>query len=162
MTQKNFGNSPFWKVMYGFGKLEDYCFGVILRYLHYATSFRKCSPKYTDLDALFRARVAAEDAFDQLQAYVAFEVEEGRVESEPADAKNIDHPAHYTTTKLETIDAIEMLDWGLDAEAKDVVKYLTRWRYKGQALQDVAKARWYFDRFVGLFNDGRSNEEVVK
>jgi len=46
---------------------------------------------------------------------------------------------------MEPIDAIEGL--GLAYHEGNVVKYVSRWKYKGGIL-DLRKARWYLDRLI--------------
>jgi hypothetical protein len=29
-----------------------------------------------------------------------------------------------------------------------IIKYVTRWKYKGAPLQDLQKARWYLDKLI--------------
>lgn len=58
----------------------------------------------------------------------------------------IDHPDHYTVGGIEVIDAIEA--WGLGFHAGNVVKYVARAGRKGDALEDLKKARWYLDRLI--------------
>ena len=58
----------------------------------------------------------------------------------------IDHPPHYTQGRIEPIDVIE--DWGLGFCDGNALKYIARFRHKGQALADLRKARWYLDRLI--------------
>jgi hypothetical protein len=59
---------------------------------------------------------------------------------------NINHPPHYTFSKIEAIDVIEA--WGLDYHLGNVLKYLARAKYKGKELEDLKKAKWYLDRYI--------------
>lgn len=69
----------------------------------------------------------------------------------------VNHPEHYNKGKIEVIDAIE--DWGLDFNAGNVVKYIARYRYKSDQIEDLKKARWYLDRLIeGLENVGNENQ----
>ena len=57
----------------------------------------------------------------------------------------VNSPSHYNQSGIECIDAIEAMtgegfEYHLQATA---VKYLWRYRYKGKALEDLKKARWY-------------------
>ena len=62
----------------------------------------------------------------------------------------VNHPTHYTSTKIETIDIIQDK---LTAEAFEgfcignVLKYLTRYRQKN-GLEDLQRARWYLDKII--------------
>ena len=52
-------------------------------------------------------------------------------------------PDHYTRLKPEPIDVIRA--WELPFSMGCVVKYIARYRYKGQALDDLRKARHFLD-----------------
>ena len=72
----------------------------------------------------------------------------------PADkpefgASNVDlvnHPPHYTTGGVETIDFIEAKN--LNYNLGNAVKYITRADHKGNRVQDLEKARWYIEREI--------------
>lgn len=58
----------------------------------------------------------------------------------------VNHPAHYTRGKIEVLDFITDQDFGyLDGQ---VIKYVSRHRWKGNSLQDLEKARFYLDRLI--------------
>jgi hypothetical protein len=61
-------------------------------------------------------------------------------------ADNVNHPSHYTTGKIEVIEAIE--DWRLNFHRGNAVKYIARAAHKGRELEDLQKARWYLDREI--------------
>ena len=67
---------------------------------------------------------------------------------------NVNHPAHYNTGQYETLDVIE--DWGLDKEhhLANVIKYISRFRHKGNPLEDLKKAQWYLDRKIRRMEAG--------
>lgn len=62
----------------------------------------------------------------------------------------VNHPAHYTSGKIECIDAMKEV---LGSEVVkgfclgNTFKYLWRRKDKGAEEQDVEKALWYFDRY---------------
>jgi len=58
----------------------------------------------------------------------------------------VNHPPHYTVGGVETIDFIEAK--GLNYHLGQVIKYVSRAGKKGDALQDLQKARWYLDREI--------------
>ena len=60
----------------------------------------------------------------------------------------INHPDHYTTGGIETIDFIEAK--GLGYNLGNVVKYVSRAEHKGNALEDLKKARFYLDREIEM------------
>jgi hypothetical protein len=61
-------------------------------------------------------------------------------------ADNVNHPAHYKTGGIETIDFIEAKK--LNYNLGNVVKYVTRADHKGNRKEDLQKARWYLYREI--------------
>ena len=59
----------------------------------------------------------------------------------PSDPVN---PDHYRANGLEAINVIEA--FGLSFHLGNVVKYVLRAGRKGDAVTDLAKARWYLGR----------------
>jgi hypothetical protein len=57
---------------------------------------------------------------------------------------NVNHPAHYKTGGIETIDFIEAKS--LSYNLGNVIKYITRADYKGNKIEDLKKAQWYLNR----------------
>jgi hypothetical protein len=57
----------------------------------------------------------------------------------------VNSPTHYTQGEMEVITAIEGL--GLDYHQGNVVKYVSRYRYKN-GIEDLRKAKWYIDRLI--------------
>lgn len=60
----------------------------------------------------------------------------------------INHPDYYKPGEIEVIDVIEAFNLGF--HDGNVVKYLLRAGRKGDALEDLEKARWYLDRLIEL------------
>jgi hypothetical protein len=60
----------------------------------------------------------------------------------------VDHPAHYggADNPYEAIKVIEA--WGLGFCLGNTVKYISRAGRKGDAVEDLKKARWYLDREI--------------
>jgi hypothetical protein len=58
----------------------------------------------------------------------------------------VNHPAHYTTGGIETIDFIEAKK--LNYNLGNVVKYITRADHKGNRIEDLKKAKWYLEREI--------------
>lgn len=60
----------------------------------------------------------------------------------------VNHPAHYTDGKFETIEAIE--SWRLGYHLGNAVKYISRAgkKSKDTELEDLRKARWYIKRYL--------------
>lgn len=62
------------------------------------------------------------------------------------DNNKINQPQHYLQGQQETWDAITGMGCGyLDG---NVVKYMARFRYKGDPLADLLKARAYIDKLI--------------
>lgn len=66
----------------------------------------------------------------------------------------VNHPPHYTSGKIECIDAIEAATEGLNGFegycAGNVIKYIWRWKKKG-GVEDLKKAQWYLEKLVQTF-----------
>lgn len=58
----------------------------------------------------------------------------------------VNHPPHYTTGGIETIDFIEAKKLGYNLG--NVVKYITRADHKGNRVEDLRKAKWYLEREI--------------
>jgi hypothetical protein len=56
----------------------------------------------------------------------------------------VNHPAHYKTGGIETIDFIEAKE--LNYNMGNAVKYISRAEHKGNKRQDLEKAVWYINR----------------
>lgn len=75
-----------------------------------------------------------------------------KYDSAPVDDP-VNHPAHYTAGGVECIDAIEAALIGYKDPVKawlvgQVIKYVWRAPLKGNALEDMKKARFYLDRAI--------------
>lgn len=72
----------------------------------------------------------------------------------------INHPSHYTqagaTLTLEPIDLCEQCGFLLG----NALKYLFRYEYKGQPLEDLRKAEFYLKRYLSVENDLRVDFRV--
>ena len=58
----------------------------------------------------------------------------------------VNHPSHYKTGGIETIDFIEAK--GLNYNTGNAVKYISRAEHKGNKKQDLEKAVWYLNREI--------------
>lgn len=63
----------------------------------------------------------------------------------------VNHPSHYTSGKVECIDALEaaiMNLTGIEAVCTaNAIKYLWRWKQKN-GVEDLKKAKWYIDKLI--------------
>lgn len=74
----------------------------------------------------------------------------------------VNSPAHYNATDLETIEVIEGGMTYLEKCAYlrgNVIKYLSRYKYKGNPVQDVSKALWYLDRLHSIVYHEHNKKE---
>ena len=77
---------------------------------------------------------------------------EDDIEAEEETVERINHPSHYN----QGIEAIEYIEsHNMNFNEGNVIKYVTRAKYKGTYLEDLKKARWYLDR---LIQKGESND----
>ena len=75
------------------------------------------------------------------EAELAYEISKGRNRED-----NVNHPSHYKTGGIETIDFIEAKN--LNYHLGNVVKYITRADHKGDRLENLKKAQWYLNREI--------------
>lgn len=71
------------------------------------------------------------------------EIKNVKVEDDP-----VNHPSHYTDTKIEVMDYIE--DKGFNFALGNAVKYISRAgkKDKNKTIQDLEKASWYLNREI--------------
>ena len=70
----------------------------------------------------------------------------GPTEAELNAPDTVNHPAHYKTGGIETIDFIEAKS--LNYHLGNVAKYITRADHKGDRLENLKKAQWYLNREI--------------
>ena len=68
----------------------------------------------------------------------------------------INHPTHYTShpSGVECIDIAEHMNFCLG----NALKYIWRAGLKGDAVEDLKKARWYIDREIGRLERGNHTD----
>ena len=66
----------------------------------------------------------------------------------------VDHPRHYTShpSGIECIDVVEHMGFSLG----NAIKYIWRADLKGDAVEDLKKARWYIDREIARLEAARA------
>ena len=72
---------------------------------------------------------------------------------------NVNAPSHYLHGKKETIDVIRdcMTDDEYHGYLKgNVLKYVSRYKFKGEPLEDLQKGQWYLNRLIKEVNNGSS------
>ena len=93
-----------------------------------------------DPDKAFYADILT---FSTLQTDTKEEEEGGTKEKEFDPVKK---PSHYNQGGIEPIDFIEANNMGY--YEGNIIKYITRYKYKGTPLLDLEKARHYLDRLI--------------
>ena len=66
----------------------------------------------------------------------------------PKKSNPVDHPHHYNSGSIETIDAIEDWGFGQGFNLGNAIKYISRANHKNSCIEDLKKARWYLDREI--------------
>ena len=73
----------------------------------------------------------------------------------------VNHPQHYTQSKIECIDVIEEVTKPCNEfEAYlvgTILKYLWRWKFKN-GLEDLKKARWYLNKLINKIEQNQEKE----
>ena len=72
---------------------------------------------------------------------------------------NVNAPSHYLHGKKETIDVISdcMTNDEFHGYLKgNILKYVARYKFKGEPLEDLQKASWYLNRLIKEVNNGSS------
>ena len=95
----------------------------------------------------------AEDYYQTLKELQAFRKQNGIDLQAPEDAVN--HPLHYTSGKIETIDFIE--DQALNFHRGNAVKYIVRAGKKDpeKEIEDLKKAAWYINREIARLENAK-------
>ncbi len=82
-------------------------------------------------------------------------------ETEAQSMDPVNHPAHYKSGGIETIDVLEAKLSPEEFQGYclgNALKYLTRRHYKGKPFEDMQKAHWYLTRALScLDGDGQHN-----
>lgn len=62
--------------------------------------------------------------------------------------EKVNHPSHYNKGTIEVIDYIEDIGMGEDFCAGNAIKYISRYKFKDNPVQDLKKAAWYINRLI--------------
>lgn len=73
-------------------------------------------------------------------------IKAGALNLKEKEPDTVNHPPHYKTGGIETIDFIEAKE--LDYCCGNVIKYVTRAKHKGNELEDLKKGLWYLNRAI--------------
>lgn len=81
----------------------------------------------------------------------------GVVVVEGKSQDNINHPPHYNASRYEVFDVLQ--EWAgkgmISYAISNTIKYLARYRLKGDALGDLRKARWYLEKEIEEYSDAK-------
>jgi len=82
--------------------------------------------------------------------------------TKPAEAEvdAVNSPEHYNMLDIEAINLIEMSmtkEEFLGYLKGNVLKYIIRYKHKGNASEDLDKGKWYLDKLRNKINDKSSN-----
>ena len=75
-------------------------------------------------------------------------------DTEQVEVDKVNNPPHYTTGRIECIDAMEAMMVGSTVAPivgnwwGNVFKYVWRWDKKGIPLEQLYKARYYLDKMI--------------
>ena len=72
----------------------------------------------------------------------------------------VNHPDHYKTGKFECIDVMLEIfgpQATMDFCLLNSFKYLYRCNAKGRTDEDIAKARWYIDKYLEIGKDTKTD-----
>jgi hypothetical protein len=70
----------------------------------------------------------------------------------PHKSDPVNRPAHYRQGKIEVLDFI--LDQKFPYLEGQIVKYVSRHRWKGDSIQDLRKAEFYLKRLIADLSKG--------
>lgn len=75
---------------------------------------------------------------------------------------SVSHPAYYTDGNIEVIDYIE--DKGFGYHLGNAIKYISRAGKKDpkKTAEDLRKAVWYIERYIGLIEGEKDDENILK
>ena len=76
-----------------------------------------------------------------------------------SSSDNVNHPSHYASSKIECIDAMEAMvnqgrDYLIELDGHEqycwqvIFKYIWRFPFKNNSLEDLKKAQWYLHRLI--------------
>lgn len=95
-----------------------------------------------------------DDHMAEYQAYIESKAEYEAATGESYEDRIVHSPEHYQSLNDHGIEAIEAIQASMSDEAFEgylkgaVLKYLWRYQRKGNAIQDLKKARWYLNRLI--------------
>ena len=82
-----------------------------------------------------------------------------RDEDKTYENENVNAPLHYLHGKKETIDVNNDCMTGDEFHGYlkgNILKYVSRYKFKGEPLEDLQKASWYLNRLIKEVSNGAS------
>ena len=73
------------------------------------------------------------------------------VKREEMNDDKVNHPKHYNINWKgeQAIEPYSFINsWRMGYAEGNIIKYVSRHKYKGKALQDLEKARWYLNQMI--------------
>lgn len=74
--------------------------------------------------------------------------ENGMLQKVKQTPEMVNHPSHYNSGKIETIEAIEDWGFGQGFNLGNAIKYISRANHKNDCVEDLKKAKWYVEREI--------------
>jgi len=104
-----------------------------------------------ELTDIHRTDVASITSAPRLGASDSSAKSQGRAAEAKKSSDNVNRPSHYTSGKVECIDAIEAAVSSMTGVRAflvgQVIKYVWRFDKKG-GVEDLKKAKWYLERLI--------------
>jgi hypothetical protein len=91
--------------------------------------------------------------------YMRKKMKEQQANMQSDNLDMVNSPAHYNKAGIETIDIIQSVTKdGFEAYLQgNILKYVCRYKYKQNAVEDLEKARWYLNRLIETVEKGENN-----
>lgn len=70
----------------------------------------------------------------------------------------VNSPSHYNIGNIETIDYLESLNIAEDFCCGNAIKYLSRYKHKNSALEDLKKAQWCVNRLIQILETNKETK----
>lgn len=83
-------------------------------------------------------------------------VEATKIEKKKEDEDPVNNPSHYNMLDVEAIDLIEMSMTKIEFLGYlkgNVLKYVIRYKHKGNPKEDLGKALWYLEKLKEKVDD---------
>ncbi len=72
----------------------------------------------------------------------------------------VNHPKHYNSGKIETIEYIKDMGIAEDFCIGNALKYISRYKYKGKPIEDLEKAKWYIEYVLCLLREENNGSKT--